>query len=110
MENQEPWEPTFPVGYTLPPKNAYGGSVSACPAPKPAYLEIGTTVDTSAAPTSAAAAAAAASTARAEAARQSSGVRGSSGGARGGGVNWGCRGMGVGGGGGGAEERLNAMA
>ena len=25
MENQEPWEPTFPTGYTLTPKAVYGG-------------------------------------------------------------------------------------
>ena len=28
MENQEPWDPTFPAGYTLSPKAAYGDSVS----------------------------------------------------------------------------------
>ena len=27
-ENQEPWEPTFPAGYTLTPDTAYGGNMS----------------------------------------------------------------------------------
>ena len=27
MENQEPWEPTFPAGYTLAPDTAYGGNM-----------------------------------------------------------------------------------
>ena len=29
MKNQEPWEPTFPSGYTLSPKAAYGGGMSS---------------------------------------------------------------------------------
>ena len=28
MENQEPWEPNFPSGYTLVPDAAYGGNMS----------------------------------------------------------------------------------
>ena len=28
MENQEPWEPTFPAGYTLVPDAAYVGNMS----------------------------------------------------------------------------------
>ena len=28
MENQEPWEPTFPAGYTFAPDAAYGGNMS----------------------------------------------------------------------------------
>ena len=67
MENQDPWEPTFPVGYILPPENSYGGSGGSRPSPKPAYPEGGLAVNTS---TAAASAASAAST---EAARRSSG-------------------------------------
>ena len=33
MENQEPWLPTFPVGYTLTPEAAYRGVVSTRPTP-----------------------------------------------------------------------------
>ena len=33
MENQEPWETTFPAGYTLLPKNIYRYSGSYRPAP-----------------------------------------------------------------------------
>ena len=40
MDNQEPWEPTFPAGYTLSPKAAYAGSVSTRPTQGPAYLAI----------------------------------------------------------------------
>ena len=29
MDNQEPWEPTFPAGYTLSPDAAYGGGISS---------------------------------------------------------------------------------
>ena len=29
MENQEPWEPTFPAGYTLSPDATYGGGMSS---------------------------------------------------------------------------------
>ena len=68
MENQEPWESTFPAGYTLSPETVYGGSGSACPAHGPAYPARWHVVDTSAAPTSVATAAAAASTERAESA------------------------------------------
>ena len=35
MENQEPWEPTFPAGYTLSPDAAYGGGMSSRPTPGP---------------------------------------------------------------------------
>ena len=31
MENQEPWEPTFPAGYTFVPDAAYGGKMSPRP-------------------------------------------------------------------------------
>ena len=31
MDNQEPWEPTFPAGYTLSPDAAYGGVMSSLP-------------------------------------------------------------------------------
>ena len=31
MENLEPWEPTFPAGYTLSPDAAYGGEMSSRP-------------------------------------------------------------------------------
>ena len=37
MENQVPWDPTFPAGYTLLPKAAYGFSVSNCLTQGPAY-------------------------------------------------------------------------
>ena len=33
MENQEPWELTFPAGYTLSPKAAYRGGISTRPNP-----------------------------------------------------------------------------
>ena len=79
MENQEPWEPAFPAGYTLPHENAYGGSDGSCPAPEPAYPAGGHAVDISTASVSeaAAVAAAAASIARAEAAIRISGGLGS---------------------------------
>ena len=35
MENQEPWEPTFPVGYTLSPDAACGGGMSSRPTKGP---------------------------------------------------------------------------
>ena len=31
MENQEPWEPTFPAGYTQSPNAAYGGGMTSRP-------------------------------------------------------------------------------
>ena len=31
MENQEPWGPTFPAGYTLSPEATYGGGISSRP-------------------------------------------------------------------------------
>ena len=37
MESQEPWEPTFPAGYTLSPESTYRGGVSTRPAQGPAY-------------------------------------------------------------------------
>ena len=83
MENQEPWEPTFPADYTLPPKNVYGGSGRGRQAPKPAYLSGRPAVNAATAGVSAALAA------REEAAIRSSGVRGSSGSAGGGGGRWG---------------------
>ena len=109
MENKEPWEPTFPAGYTFSPENVYGGSGSACPSPGPAYLARGPAVDILAAPMTTATVAVLVSTTRAELVRRSSGVRGSSGGASGGGGNLGHRGGGVGSGGEGEKERLNAM-
>ena len=111
MENQEPWEPAFPAGYTLPHENAYGGSDGSCPAPEPAYPAGGHAVDISTASVSeaAAVAAAAASIARAEAARRISGVRGSGSGASRGRGSWGRGGGGRGGGGGGSEDCLNSM-
>ena len=68
MENQEPWEPTFPAGYTLSPEAAYGGSVSTHLTQGPTYPARWPTSDTSVAPKSAAAAATAAPTAKAESA------------------------------------------
>ena len=35
MDNQESWEPTFPAGYTLTPKDPYGGGMSSLPTPGP---------------------------------------------------------------------------
>ena len=35
MENQDPWEATFPVGYTLVPDTAYGGNMSPRPSQGP---------------------------------------------------------------------------
>ena len=35
MENQEPWEPTFPAGYTLVPDTAYRGNISPRPSQGP---------------------------------------------------------------------------
>ena len=35
MENQEPWEPTSPAGYTLVPDTAYGGTVIPRPSQGP---------------------------------------------------------------------------
>ena len=37
MENQEPWEITFPAGYTLSPEIAYGGIFIARLSHGPAY-------------------------------------------------------------------------
>ena len=108
IENQEPWKPTFPAGYTLPPENTYGGSGSGCPSPEPAYPAVGPSVDTLTEPMSVAVVAAPASTVREEAARRSSGTCSSGVGASGGGGSWGRGGGGVGGGGRGNEERLNA--
>ena len=110
MENQEPWEPTFPAGYTLSPKTAYGGSVRAHMAHGPAYPARWLAVDTSAAPTSAATIATAVPTAKAELVRRSSWGRGISSSASGGGVNSVRGSRGVERGGEGAEKRLNYMA
>ena len=35
MENQDPWYPTFPAGYTLAPEATYVGGMSTRPAPVP---------------------------------------------------------------------------
>ena len=91
MENQEPLEPSFPAGYTLPPEKFYRGSGGGCPAPKPVYPEVSPAVDASTAAASTASAAEAALAARAEAAIQSSGGRGSSGSAGKGVGIWGHR-------------------
>ena len=37
MENQEPWEPTLPAGYTLTPEAAYGGGMSTRLTPGPTH-------------------------------------------------------------------------
>ena len=110
MDNQEPWDPTFPAGYTLSPETAYRGSVSTRPAHGPAYLERWPTVDNSAAPTSAATTANTAPTAKVESAIHISGGCSISGGASGGEENSGRGSGGMGGGGKGTEERLHAMA
>ena len=109
MENQDPWEPTFPVGYTLSPKSAYVGGVSTRPTHGLAYPAIWPTSYTLAAPTLAAAAATVAPTLKSESARRSSGSCGISDGTGGGGGNSGRVIGGIGGGGKGAEERLNSM-
>ena len=110
MENQEPWEPTFPARSTLYPKTSYGGGVSMHLTQGPAYLSRWPTSYTSTAPTSAAAAATVASTLKSESARRISEGRVLSGGTDGGGYSPGCENGGIGGVGEGAEERLNAMA
>ena len=110
MENQETWEPTFTVGYTLSPKSAYGGGVSTHPSQGPAYPSRWPTSDTSAAPISAVAAATVAPTLNTESARRSSGSRSVSG-VTGEGRRRLVRGSrSIGGGNEGAKERLNAMA
>ena len=110
MENQEPWEPTFHVGYTLSPEAAYGGGVRTRPVQGPAYPARWPKSETSAAPTLASVAATVAPTLKAEFARLTSGSRGIIGGtSRGGGKS--VRGSGgIGVGGEGAEAHLNAMA
>ena len=101
MENQEPWDPTFPAGYTLTPEAAYGGGMSTRQTPGPTHPAQWPTSETSATP-AVAAAATVAPTLKAETARRSGGqvVRG----------NPGLGGGGIGGGGAGDEERLNSMA
>ena len=73
MENQEPWEPNFPAGYTLSPEAAYGGSVRTCPTPGPTYPARWPTSDTSVAPTVAAVTATVAPTLKADLAIRSGG-------------------------------------
>ena len=102
MDNQEPWEPTFPAGYTLSPEAAYGVGVSTHPTHGPTYPSRWPTSDTSAAPTVAAAAATMATNLMAESSRQSSG--------RGGEGNPGRGSRDIGGSGKGDKERLNAMS
>ena len=102
MENQDPWDPTFPSGYTLTPEAAYRGGVSTRPTPGPTYLARWSTLETSTAPTVAAAVEMVAPTLKAESVRRSGG--------RGGGGNPGRGSGGIGSGGEGAEERLIAMA
>ena len=65
MENKEPWEPTFPAGYTLTPKSAYGGGMSTHPTPGPTHPARWPTSETSAAPSVASAAATVAPTLKA---------------------------------------------
>ena len=101
MENQKPWEPTFPDGNTLSPEAAYEGGVSTRTTPGPIYPARWTTSNTLVAPTVAATAATVAPTLVVDLDRQSGG--------RGGGGNPGRGIGGIGGGGEGAEERLNAM-
>ena len=101
MENQEPWYPTLPAGYTLSPETAYRGGVSTHPTPGPTYPARWPTLDTSVAPTVASAAATVAPTLKADLARRSGG--------HGGGENPGRGNKGKGGSGEGAKERLNAM-
>ena len=101
MDNQEPWDPTFPSGYTLTPKAAYGGGMSKRPTPGPTHPARGPTSETTAAP-AVAAAATMAPTLKAEPASRSGG--------RGVGANPGHGGGGIGDGGAGDEERLNSMA
>ena len=72
MENQEPWEPTFPEDYTLTPKFAYRGGISTRPTPGPTDPTLWTTLEALAAP-AVAAAAMVALTLNADPARRSSG-------------------------------------
>ena len=110
MENQDPWEPTLPAGYTLSPEAAYGGGVRTRSIQGPDYPARWPTSETSAAPTSAAATETVAPTLKSEPARRSSGVCSISSRTGGGGGSSGCRSGGIRGGGKGDEERLNAMA
>ena len=98
MTNQDPWEPTFPAGYTLSPETAYKGGVSMCPNQGPAYPERWPTSETLAAPISEATAANAAPTLKEELARRSSGSRGIGGGTGRGGGSLSRRSEGLGGG------------
>ena len=51
MENQEPWEPTFPAGYTFSPKDAYRGRMSSRPTLGPNHTDQWPPSEISAAPT-----------------------------------------------------------
>ena len=50
MENQEPWEPTFPAGYTLTPEATYGGGMSSLPTLGPNHTAQWPPSETSTAP------------------------------------------------------------
>ena len=51
MENQKPWEPTFPGGYTLTPEATYGGGMRSWSTPGPNNTAEWPQSETSAAPT-----------------------------------------------------------
>ena len=101
MENQEPWDPTFPTGYTLTPEAAYGGGMSTQPTPVPNHTTRWPPSETSAAPVLTAAATVA-PTLKSEPASQNGGWGVGAKPARGGG--------GTGGGNAGEEDRLNIIA
>ena len=65
MENQGPWEPTFPASYTLTPEASYGGGMSTRPTPGPTHPAQWLASETSAAPSVASAAATVAPTLKA---------------------------------------------
>ena len=100
MENQEPWEPTFPAGYTLSPNAAYEGGMSSRPTHGPNHTARWPPSETSATPTVTATAPVVPT--KAEPASCSGG--------RGVGANPGRGGEGPGGGSTGEEEQPNAIA
>ena len=102
MENQEPWDPTFPVGYTLIPEAAYGSGMSTRPTPGPTHPARFPTLETLAAPSVVYDVATVAPTLKEESARRS--------GELGGGGKPGRGGSGIGSSGAGEEERFNSMA
>ena len=50
MYNQDPWDPTFPAGYTLTPEATYGGGMSTRKTPGPNHTDQWPQLETSASP------------------------------------------------------------